>query len=94
VLAGGSSQVLSIPAELRANWIFQITESQGRAEWMSAVERFTMAYAIAPVYLILFPVSVYVWGWPIAARMTVLQLLISLTMFAGGFSACSSVAAC
>src|ERR1035441_5866981 len=48
---------------------------------MSAVERFVMAYAVAPIYLILFPVSVYVWGWPIAIRMTMLQLVISLTIF-------------
>jgi hypothetical protein len=41
---------------LRANWIFQITESEGLAEWMSAVERFVVAYAVAPIYPILFPV--------------------------------------
>ena len=35
VILNGFRHVLSIPAELRANWIFQITESQGRAEWMS-----------------------------------------------------------
>ena len=40
--------------------MFQITESQGASEWMQAVERFVMAYAVAPVYLVLFPVSVYV----------------------------------
>ena len=81
VILSGFRHVLSIPVELRANWIFQITESLGRAEWMSAVERFVMAYAIAPIYLILFPVAVYAWGWPVAIRMTMLQLLISLTMF-------------
>ena len=81
VILSGFRHVLSIPAELRANWIFQITESQGRAEWMSAVERFVMAYAVAPIYLILFPVSGYVLGWPIAIRMTILQVLISLSIF-------------
>jgi len=81
VILPGFRHLLSIPAELRANWIFQITESQGRAEWMSAVERFVMAYAVAPIYLILLPVSAYVWGWPIALRMTTLQVLISLSMF-------------
>jgi hypothetical protein len=85
VILSGFRHVLSIPAELRANWIFQITESQGRAEWMSAVERFVMAYAIAPIYLILFPVAGYVAGWPMALRMTVLQLLISLSIFEGLF---------
>ena len=50
MILNGFRHVLSIPSELRANWIFQITESQGRAEWMSAVERFVMAYAVAPIY--------------------------------------------
>jgi hypothetical protein len=81
VLLNGFRHVLSVPAEWRANWIFQITESQGRAEWMSAVERFVMAYAIAPIYLVLFPVAARVLGWPMALRMTVLQLLISLSIF-------------
>ena len=81
VILNGFRHVLAIPSELRANWIFQITESQGRAEWMSAVERFVMAYAVAPIYLILFPVTVYVMGFPIALRMTTLQLLVSLSIF-------------
>ena len=81
VILSGFRHVLSIPAELGANWIFQITESQGRAEWMSAVERFVMAYAIAPIYLILVPVAACVLGWPVALRLTILQLLISLSIF-------------
>ncbi len=81
VILNGFRHVLAIPSELRANWIFQITESQGRAEWMSAVERFVMAYAVAPIYLILFPVTVYVMGLTIALRMTTLQLLVSLSIF-------------
>ena len=81
VVLNGFRHVLSVPADLRANWIFQITESQGRAEWMSAVERFVIAYAVAPIYLALFPVAGYVLGWPLAVRMTVLQLLVSLSIF-------------
>lgn len=81
VLLNGFRHVLSVPAELRANWIFQITESQGRAEWMSAVERFAIAYTVAPIYVVLFPVAGYVLGWPLAIRMTVLQLLVSLSIF-------------
>ena len=48
---------------------------------MSAVERFVMAYAVAPIYLILFPVSVYCLGWGAALRMTILQIVISLLLF-------------
>ncbi len=81
VILSGFRHVLSIPAELRANWIFQITESQGRAEWMSAVERFVMAWAVAPIYLVLVPVAAYVLGWAVACRLAILQLLITLCLF-------------
>ena len=81
VLISGFRHVVSIPAELRSNWIFRMNESQGRREWMSAVERFTVAYAIAPVYLLLFPVAVRVLGWPMTLRMTALQVLVSLSIF-------------
>ena len=81
VLISGFRHVLSVPVELRANWIFQITESLGRAEWMSAVERFVLAYAVAPIYLVLVPVAGYVLGWAVALRLAVLQLLISLSIF-------------
>ena len=81
VLLKGAHHVLRIPAELRANWIFQSTESLGRAEWMKAVERFIIAYAIAPVYLLLGPIAAWVLGWPLALRMTVLQVLVSLSFF-------------
>jgi len=81
VLLSGFRHVLSIPAELPANWIFRISESHGRREWMSAVERFILAYTIAPIYLLLFPLAMRTVGWPLAARMTILQVLVSLTMF-------------
>ena len=81
VILSGFRHVLSIPAELRANWIFQITESQGRAEWMSAVERFVMAWAVVPIYLVLVPVAAYVLGWAVACRLAILQLLITLCLF-------------
>jgi hypothetical protein len=81
ILLNGLRHVLSIPAELPANWIFRITESQGRKQWMAAVERFVMLYAVAPIYLAIFPVAVSTLGWPIALRLTTLQVLVSLTMF-------------
>jgi len=81
VLLSGFRHVLRIPAELPANWIFQLTENLGRKEWMSMVERFIILYAIAPVYLLLFPLTLLALGWPLALRMTSLQILISLTIF-------------
>ncbi len=81
VLLPGFRHVLRIPSELQANWIFQITESQGRRKWIGAVDRFVIASAIAPIYLLLMPLAIWVLGFGIAIRMTVLQLLVSLMLF-------------
>ncbi|PYT27741.1 MAG: hypothetical protein DMG57_17260 [Acidobacteria bacterium] len=81
ILLTGFRHVLSIPAELPSNWIFRITESQGRKQWMSTVERVVMLYAIVPTYVLLFPLAVHVLGWPLAVRMTLLEVLVSLTIF-------------
>ena len=54
----GMRHALAIPVEPAANWLFRMTESQGRAQWMSAVERFVMVYAILPIYILLAPAAV------------------------------------
>lgn len=81
IVLAGLRQAFSMPAELPANWLFRITESQGRAQWMSAVERFVIVYALVPIFVVLSPLAVAVVGWEVAARMTVLEVVVSLTMF-------------
>ena len=81
VLLPGMRHVLRIPCELDANWIFRLHESEGRAQWMRAVERFAAAYAIAPIYLLLLPVALYTMPWQEAARLMSLQMAASFTMF-------------
>jgi hypothetical protein len=77
----GLRHVFRLPAELRANWLFRIMESQGRAQWMSAVERVIVVYAILPIYLTTAPAAVAVLGWGVAARLLTLQGLASMAMF-------------
>jgi len=81
VLLPGLRHAMRVPAELRAHWIFRIHEAAGRSAWMSAVERFVVAYAIAPVYLVLIPLSIHLHGWMPSARMAILQVFLSLTFF-------------
>ena len=81
ILLPGFRHVLRIPADLGANWIFRITESEGRRAWMRGVERFVIAYAIAPIYIVLAPVAFWGWGWPTATRLLVLEVLASLALF-------------
>jgi putative ABC transport system permease protein len=81
IILTGIRHVLRLPAELPANWIFRLTETQGRKQWMQAVERFVLCYTLLPIYVVMFPVAVKAVGWGMAARMTVLQALVSLTLF-------------
>jgi hypothetical protein len=85
VLIPGMKHVMRIPMEWDANWVFRLHESEGRRAWMRAVERFVVAYAVVPVYVLLVPVALRIMPWPEAARMTALQVVASLTMFEAAF---------
>ena len=81
VLLAGIRHVFRLPAELSANWIFRLTETQGRKQWMQAVERFVLCYVLLPIYVFVFPVAVRTVGWGMALRMGSMQVLISLILF-------------
>jgi hypothetical protein len=85
ILVPGIKHVIRIPAELPANWIFKVTEGLGRREWMKAVDRFLLIYALGPLYAFIVPVAVYSLGWAIALRMIALQFVTSLTVFEAAF---------
>jgi predicted permease len=48
----GLRHMFSLPAELGANWLFQITEREGRLAWMLAVERFAFCAGIVPLAIL------------------------------------------
>ena len=48
----GLRYLFSLPADLRANWMFQIVEREGRTAWLNAVERFVIWFGLAPVLLL------------------------------------------
>src|SRR5262245_14621624 len=73
VLLAGIRHAFRLPAELRANWIFQTTESQGRRQWMSAVERMVVCCVILPVHAAILPLA--------GPRLILLNLLLSLAVF-------------
>jgi hypothetical protein len=81
VAIAGVRHAFLMPAEWKANWLFQITESQGRRAWMSAVERFVVVCVIAPIHVVALPLAIALLGWPLAVHMTILQALVSLAAF-------------
>jgi hypothetical protein len=59
----GLRHLFAIPAELRANWLFQITEREGRADWLRAVDRFVLMNGLAVMLLAPLPLELKLVGW-------------------------------
>jgi hypothetical protein len=79
----------SIPIELRANWLFRLSDLSSSGVYLGAARKALLAFALAPVLIISVPVYLAVWPWPRAlehmAFLAALGLLIvelALTRFA------------
>jgi hypothetical protein len=64
----GVRHLFSIPVELKANWAFQITEGEGRREWLRAVDRFVLVSGAAVMVVLPFPLEVRLLGWRAVAE--------------------------
>jgi hypothetical protein len=64
--------VFEVPAELRANWTFQILVDQHSKECLPLARKFALSCVVPWLMGIVFPLSFYLWGW----RTAVLQLLV------------------
>jgi hypothetical protein len=81
----GVRHLFSIPVELKANWAFQITEGEGRREWLRAVDRFVLYPGAAVMLILPLPLEVYLVGWRAVAEavlFTALALLCYEWIFA------------
>ena len=72
----GLRHLFSIPTELRANWMFQLTEREGRADWLRAVDRFVLMNGVAVMLLAPLPLELKLAGW---------HALVEVALF-GGFA--------
>ncbi len=77
----GLRHLFCLPVELRANWIFQMTERDGRGFWLRAVERFVIWCGILPVFAAALPVAAAAFGWWRALAALALCLTLALLAF-------------
>ena len=59
----GLRAAFNFPAELRANWIFQICESEDSMPHMRAARKWIVLMGMAPLFGLLAPIEVYFRGW-------------------------------
>ena len=81
ITIGGMRHLFALPAELRANWMFQITEREGRAAWMRGVEKFVFACGIVPVTLLGAVLVSRMGGWIVACAWAVAAALFGAIVF-------------
>jgi hypothetical protein len=58
----GARHLFSLPSELKANWLFQATESDDRIEWLQAVDRFVIAWGLVLILAIPLPLEIWLLG--------------------------------
>ena len=68
----GIRHLFSIPTELKANWIFQITENEGRGAWLRAVDRFALCWGALLLLIVPFPLKAQLLGWRSIAETTIM----------------------
>ena len=78
-LLSGMRMVFTVPAELRANWVFQLTEDES---WLDCCKgaRKAMVLSAVLLLLLLFPLYAVLWGWHIALQHLIFGLMLSLIL--------------
>jgi hypothetical protein len=72
----GTRMVFAMPTDLRANWIFRVTNVRGLPDYLKATRRSLFTLAVAPVWLIWAGVLLWLWpARPAAGHLIVLGLL-------------------
>ncbi len=74
----GMRALFSVPVDLRANWIFRLTEEASPRPVLSAVRKLMFVVAVLPVVLVALPAYSVLWGTGTGARFTAVVLLVLL----------------
>jgi hypothetical protein len=77
-LVSGLRAAFNVPAELRANWVFQITESDERAGHLAATRKWIVFAGILPLFALLAPIEFL--HWPPAAALFHLAFGVALSL--------------
>ena len=87
VLISGLRAVFSFPAELNANWGFQITDSNHATDCMHGVRKWIIVRGMVPLFLLLALAELQFLPWTIVLFQTcygvMLSLLLTEVMFIG-----------
>jgi hypothetical protein len=76
-MLAGMRYAFSVPAELKANWVFQTAGALDGAECLRGVRKAVVAIGILPLYGVLGVVHVWLWGWQAGGLHTLYGLVVA-----------------
>ncbi|MBZ5610734.1 MAG: hypothetical protein LAP38_20925 [Acidobacteriia bacterium] len=76
----GMRVIFAIPAELKANWVFRLSEADGRKECLAGVRKAMFVFGVLPLFGVLLPVYIFLWGWADACFHTFFCLVLSFLL--------------
>ena len=79
-VVSGLRAAFNFPAELRANWVFQICESEDRVLHIRAARKWIALMGILPLFALLTPVEIWFRGWRLAFIHLTFALGLSLVL--------------
>jgi hypothetical protein len=59
----GMRHVFAVPAELRANWVFQVSDRGEARACLAGVRKAMIVFGIVPWFVLLLPLHGLFWGW-------------------------------
>jgi hypothetical protein len=68
------------PAELAANWVFRMTESKWTEVSRRATRKLVLAVALIPSLLLVLPIEIAEWSWPVIVEHAAMQLVAAALM--------------
>jgi hypothetical protein len=79
-VVSGLRGVFNFPAELRANWVFQVCESEERLPHLRAVRKWIVLMGIVPLFAVLAPIEIWFRGWILAMVHITFALVLSIVL--------------
>ncbi len=59
----GIRYMFTVPAELQSNWLFRVSGRTDAAPYMPGVRKAAALFGIAPLFAVLLPIHIAIWGW-------------------------------
>jgi hypothetical protein len=76
----GMRHVFAVPAELRANWVFQVSDRGEARRCLAGVKKAIILLGVVPLFTLLLPLHMLFWGWRTASLHMLFGTVISLLL--------------